>query len=141
MLLTLSHVGVTQRRNGGSMCGYTNNMWRATPNGTLKTESRPTRTSQNHETEARQQGPKQPATAGSAPCTPEWCNHTAPNSPKCNAASSMRLHPDTRGKSNQGTAPAATTEAPGKPRRLKGNMTPSHRQPRCHISNTTEKTL
>ena len=55
-------------------------------------------------------------------------------------ASSMRLHSDTRERSNQGTAPAATTEAPGKPQRLKGHRAPSRHQRRCHTSNTRHTT-
>ena len=34
--------------------------------------------------------------------------HTAPNSPECNRIKIMRLHPDTRERSNKSTAPTAT---------------------------------
>ena len=60
--------------------------------------------------------------------------HTAPNSPKRNLTNSMRLHPDTRERSNKSTAAIAATETPGKhavPERQPGPC-----QPQCHTSNT-----
>ena len=52
----------------------------------------------------------------------------------------MRLHPDTRGRCNQGTALISTTEALGDPRRPKGNLAHGRRQHRCHASKTTHTT-
>ena len=74
----------------------------------------------NTRTVAHEQGPKQPATTRNTPrargeAETNKATHTAPNSPECNRIKSMRLHPDTRERSNRSTAPTATTEAPGKP--------------------------
>ena len=62
----------------------------------------------------------------------ETTQHTATNSPKCNTTISMRLHPDTRERSNQGSAPTTTREAPGKPQRPKGNTAHSLCQPQSY---------
>ena len=118
---------VTKRRKSVNMCISANNSWKP-QKAHSKTESRPTSVDQQHKDRSTRTRPqaagnnkKHTTRTGAV----ETKQHSAPNSPECNRMKRTRLHPDTRETSNNSTAPTATPEAPGKPRRLKCYLAPS----------------
>ena len=121
---------VSKRRNGGNRCSSTNNSGK--PQKCTLQDGEPAHergpTTRNGSTlgtpKTAGSGRKHPTHTGAA----EIKQHTVPNSPRRNLTNGMRLHPETRERSNKSTAPTATMEARGKhpvPERQPGPQPPS----------------
>ena len=96
----------------------------------------------NTRTGAHEQGPKQPATTRNTQRARgggnKQSNTHGAQQPWLQPNKSMRLHPDTRERSNRSTAPTATTEAPGKPPEPETLPGPGRqRQSRRHTNDTS----
>ena len=100
-------IGVTAQTTAG-------NLKRHTPRRRAGARAR----TNNTRTGAYKQGPKQPATTGNTQCARErrkQKNTHGTQQPWVQPSKSMRVHPDTKVRSNRSTGPTATTEALGKP--------------------------